>query len=71
MPIANIQDAQEVEHSLQAVLTASDIAARTQAIRALFVETWTTTTPTSGCPWDLPATTNCLTKPTSWHGAMG
>ena len=39
MPIANIQDAQEVEHSLQAVLTASDIAARTQAIRALFVET--------------------------------
>ena len=38
MPIANIQDAQEVEHSLQAVLTSPDIEARTQAIRALFVE---------------------------------
>ena len=39
MPIANVQDAQEVERSLQAILTAPDIEARTQAIRALFVET--------------------------------
>ena len=38
MPLANIQDAQEVEHSLQAVLTSPDIEARIQAIRALFVE---------------------------------
>ena len=39
MPIANIQDAREVEHSLQAILTASDIDARIRAIRSLFVET--------------------------------
>ena len=39
MPIANIQDAQEVERSLQAILTVPDIEARTQAIRVLFVET--------------------------------
>ena len=39
MPIANIQDAQEVEQSLKAILTAPDLEARTQAIRVLFVET--------------------------------
>ena len=39
MPIANIQDAQEVERSLQAILTAPDIDTRIAAIRTLFVET--------------------------------
>ena len=38
MAIANIQDAQEVERSLQAILTAPDIDARIQATRTLFVE---------------------------------
>ena len=38
MPIANVQDAQEVERSLQSILAVPDIEARTQAIRALFVE---------------------------------
>ena len=39
MPIANIQDAQEVERSLQAILTAPDIDTRIAAIRTLLVET--------------------------------
>ena len=39
MPIANVQDAQEVERSLQAILVAPDIESRTQAIRSLFIET--------------------------------
>ena len=39
MPIANIQDAQEVERSLQAILVTPDIESRTQAIRSLFIET--------------------------------
>ena len=38
MPIANIQDAQEVERNLQAILTAPDTNARIQAVRTLFVE---------------------------------
>ena len=38
MPIANIQDAQEVECSLQSILAAPDTNARVQAIRTLFVE---------------------------------
>ena len=38
MPIANIQDAQEVERSLQSILTAHDIDARIQTVRTLFVE---------------------------------
>ena len=39
MPIANIQDAHEVERGLQTVLTAPDADGRARAIRALFVET--------------------------------
>ena len=39
MPIANIQDALEVERSLQAILSAPDADATAQAIRTLFVET--------------------------------
>lgn len=39
MPIANVQDAREVERSLQAILSHPDADERTQAIRALFVET--------------------------------
>ena len=39
MPIANIQDAQEVERSLRAVMAAADVDHRARAIRALFVET--------------------------------
>ena len=39
MPIANIQDAHEVERGLQTILTASDADGRAQAIRTLFVET--------------------------------
>ena len=38
MPIANIQDAQEVERSLQSILAAPDTNARIQAVRTLFVE---------------------------------
>ena len=38
MPIANVQDAQEVERSLQSILTAHDIDARIQTVRTLFVE---------------------------------
>ena len=38
MPIANIQDAQEVERSLQSILIAHDINARIQTVRTLFVE---------------------------------
>ena len=38
MPIANVQDAQEVERSLQSILAAPDTNARIQAIRTLFVE---------------------------------
>ena len=38
MAIANIQDAQEVERSLEAILSVHDIDARIQAIRTLFVE---------------------------------
>ena len=39
MPIVSIQDAQEVEHSFQTILSAPEINARLQAIRTLFVET--------------------------------
>ena len=39
MPIANIQDAHEVERSLQAILSAHDADAAAQAIRTLLVET--------------------------------
>ena len=39
MPIANVQDAREVERSLQAVLSTPDADGRAQAIRTLFVET--------------------------------
>ena len=39
MPIANVQDAHEVERSLQAILSHPGTDERTQAIRALFVET--------------------------------
>ena len=39
MPIASIQDAQEVEHSFQTILSAPEIDARLRAIRSLFVET--------------------------------
>ena len=39
MPIINVQDAYEVENSLQAVLTAPSPDDRVQAIRTLFVET--------------------------------
>ncbi len=39
MPIANIQDAREVERSLQAILSAPDADATAQAIHTLFVET--------------------------------
>ena len=38
MSIANIQDAQEVERSLQSILAAPDINARIQTVRTLFVE---------------------------------
>ena len=38
MPIANVQDAQEVERSLQSILTAHDIDARIQTVRTFFVE---------------------------------
>ena len=38
MPIANIQDAQEVERGLQSILAAPETNARVQAIRSLFVE---------------------------------
>ena len=38
MPIANIQDAQEVERSLQSILAAPDINTRIQTVRTLFVE---------------------------------
>ncbi len=39
MPIANIQDAREVEQGLQTILTSPDADRRTRAIRPLFVET--------------------------------
>ena len=39
MPIANIQDAHEVERGLQTILTAPDADERARAIRTLFVET--------------------------------
>ena len=39
MPIANIQDAREVEQSLQTILTESDTQARIRTIRSLFTET--------------------------------
>ena len=39
MPIANVQDAREVESSLQEILSATDADAAAQAIRTLFVET--------------------------------
>ena len=39
MPIANIQDAREVERSLQTILYATDADTAVQAIRTLFVET--------------------------------
>ena len=39
MPIANIQDAREVEGSLQAILYSTDADTAAQAIRTLFVET--------------------------------
>ena len=39
MPIANIQDAREVERGLKTILTSPDADRRTQAIRPLFVET--------------------------------
>ena len=39
MPIANIQDAREVERSLQAILSAPDANNVAQAVRTLFVET--------------------------------
>ena len=39
MPIANVQDAREVESSLQEILSAPDADAAAQAIRTLFVET--------------------------------
>ena len=39
MPIANIQDAHEVERGLQTVLTAPDADGRAREIRELFVET--------------------------------
>ena len=39
MPIANVQDAREVERSLQAILSAPDADTAAQAIRTLFVET--------------------------------
>ena len=38
MAIANVHDAQEVEQSLQSILTAPDTNGRVQAIRSLFVE---------------------------------
>ena len=38
MSITNIQDAQEVERSLQSILAAPDINARIQTVRTLFVE---------------------------------
>ena len=39
MPIANVQDAREVERSLTAIFSAPDADGRAQAIRTLFVET--------------------------------
>ena len=39
MPIANTQDAHEVQRGLQTILTAADADGRAQAIRTLFVET--------------------------------
>ena len=39
MPIANIQDAHEVERGLHTILTASDADSRARAIRNMFVET--------------------------------
>ena len=39
MPIANIQDAHEVERGLQTILTAHDADGRAREIRKLFVET--------------------------------
>ncbi len=39
MPIANIQDAHEVERGLQTILTAPDADGRAREIRKLFVET--------------------------------
>ena len=39
MPIANTQDAREVEQSLHTILTESDTQARIRAIRSLFTET--------------------------------
>ena len=39
MPIANIQDAHEVQRGLQTILTAPDADGRARAIRTLFVET--------------------------------
>ena len=39
MPIANIQDAREVEQSLHNILAESDTQARIRAIRSLFIET--------------------------------
>ena len=72
MAIANIQDAQEVERNLQAILTAPDTNARIQAVRTLFVEILDYDyTLTSGCLWNRPATTNCLRKPALWPDATG
>ena len=38
MPIADIQDAREVEHSLRGILSATDADGAAQAVRTLFVE---------------------------------
>ena len=38
MPIANIQDAREVERSLRGILSATDADGAAQAVRTLFVE---------------------------------
>ena len=39
MPIANTQDAHEVQRGLQTILTAPDADERARAIRTLFMET--------------------------------
>ena len=39
MPIANVQDAREIERSLNTILSATDPDERARAIRAMFVET--------------------------------
>lgn len=39
MPVANVQNAREVQRSLQTALTIKDVDARGQVIRSLLVET--------------------------------